>query len=106
MASEYLKNFGTVEFTGSALTLSQDGHAGVTVVSNLAGAQTITLPASAGTGNVYRIFVKTTKTGNLVIQVANATDVMNGALAVTTDAAGVVIPTAATSDRSLRSSTS
>lgn len=98
MPSAYQSNFGTIEFTGSALTLTAGGYAGQIVVSNLAGAQTITLPAASGTGNVYEVFVKTTKTGDLVIQVANATDVMNGVVGVATDAAGVNIPTAATSD--------
>ena len=98
MPSPYLSNYGVVEVTDATLTLRQDAHSGQTVVSNLAATQTFTLPASAGTGNVYTIFVKTTKTGDLVIQVANATDVMNGGVSVATDAAGVSIPAAATSD--------
>lgn len=98
MPTAWRANFGTVTVTSATLSLTQDGYSGVTVVSDLAAAQTFTLPASTGSGNVYSIYVKTTKTGNLVIQVANATDVINGAVAVTTDAAGVVIPTAAASD--------
>lgn len=98
MPSENVRNFGVVEVTASTLTMTAAGHSGVTVVSNLAATQTFTLPAATGSGNVYRIFVQTTKTGDLVIQVASASDVINGAVAVTTDAAGVVIPTAATSD--------
>lgn len=98
MPSPYVSNYGVVEVTASTLTLTAGGYAGQIIVSNLAGAQTFTLPAATGSGNLYRIFVKTTKTGNLVIQVASSSDVMNGALGVATDAAGVVIPTAATSD--------
>lgn len=98
MPSENVRNFGVVEFTASTLSLTSAGHSGVTVVSNLAATQTITLPAATGTGNLYRIFVQTTKTGDLVIQVASASDVMNGVVGVATDAAGVNIPTAATSD--------
>lgn len=98
MPSPYVSNYGVVEVTASTLSITAGGYAGQIIVSNLAGAQTFTLPAATGSGNLYRIFVKTTKTGNLVIQAASAADVMNGALAVTTDAAGVVIPTAATSD--------
>lgn len=98
MPSPYLSNYGVVEFTGSTLSLTAAGYAGQTVVSNLAAAQTITLPAASGSGNIYRIFVKTTKTGNLVIQVASSSDIMQGAVGMTTDAAGVTIPTASTSD--------
>lgn len=98
MPSENVRNFGVVEVTDTALTLTSAGYSGVLVVSNLAAAQTFTLPAATGSGNVYRIFVKTTKTGDLVIQAASASDVMNGVIGVATDAAGVNIPTAATSD--------
>lgn len=98
MPSPYMSNYGVVELTAATLSLTAGGHAGQTVVSNLAATQTITLPAASGSGNVYRIFVETTKTGDLIIQVANATDVMNGVLGVATDAGGVNIPTAATSD--------
>lgn len=98
MPSPHISNYGVIEFTAASLSLTAGGHSGQTVVSNLAGAQTITLPAATGSGNTYKVFVKTTKTGNLVIQAASASDVMNGAVAVTTDAAGVTIPTAAASD--------
>lgn len=97
MPSPYLSNYGIVTFTGATLSLSAGGHAGQTVVSDLAATQTITLPAATGSGNLYTVFVNTTKTGDLIIQVTT-TDIMQGAVAVTTDAAGVVIPTAATSD--------
>lgn len=96
MPSPNISNFGAVSFTASSLTLNQAGHSGVLVVSNLAAAQTITLPAATGTGNVYRIFVATTKTGNLVINAAGS-DVINGGVSVATDAAGVSIPAATTS---------
>lgn len=97
MPSPYLSNYGIVEVTAATLAITAGGHAGQTIVSNLAATQTFTLPAATGSGNVYTIFVATTKTGNLVIQVTT-TDTMAGAVAVTTDAAGVVIPTASTSD--------
>ena len=98
MPSPFLSNYGVVEVTAATLSITAAGYAGQTIVSNLAATQTFTLPAATGSGNIYRIYIKTTKTGNMIIQVANSTDVMNGALAVTTDAAGVVIPTAAASD--------
>lgn len=98
MPSPYLSNYGVVEVTATSLSITAAGYAGQTIVSNLAAAQTFTLPAATGSGNIYKVFVKTTKTGNLVIKVASASDIIQGAVAVTTDAAGVVIPTAATSD--------
>ena len=94
MPHSYVSNFGIVDFTAASLTLNDGGHAGQTVVSNLAGAQTVTLPAATGTGNLYRLFVKTTKTGDLVISCAGS-DVMNGVVTVSTDAAGVAILAAA-----------
>lgn len=96
--SPYKPNTGSVyEVTGATLTITP-ALAGKTIVSNLAATQTFTLPAASGSGREYTVFVKTTKTGDLVIQAASASDVINGAVAVTTDAAGVTIPTAATSD--------
>jgi len=97
MATEYLSNFGIITVTDTTLALSADGYASQTVVSDLAAAQTFTLPTATGSGNLYRVFVKTTKTGSLIVQVTT-TDVMSGAIGVSTDAAGVMVPTAATSD--------
>ncbi len=96
--SPNVPNGGVVELTAATLTLDPTVHAGITVVSNLAATQTITLPAATGTGHRYTVFVQTTKTGDLVIQAASASDTIGGTLAVSTDAAGVVVPTAATSD--------
>ena len=83
----------------ASTTLRADTHAGaVSRVVAVAGA-TITLPASAGTGDVYTIECGATITSNnLIIAVANATDVMEGAVSVASDIAGVTCPTTATSD--------
>lgn len=83
----------------ASTTLSRDVHAGATVVVNAAAGATITLPASTGKGDEYTVFVGTTITSNnLIIKVANATDIMQGVVGVATDIAGVTCPTAATSD--------
>lgn len=88
-----------INVTSSTLTLDYNDHNETVVTVNRAAGSTITLPASTGEGHCFKIFVGTTITSNsLIIRVANATDVIQGTLAVTTDAAGVVIPTAATSD--------
>lgn len=90
MPSPYLSNYGVVSFTAASLTLTEAGHAGQTVVSDLAATQAITLPAATGTGNTYKVYVKTTKTGDLTITAAGS-DVINGAVGMSTDAAGVTI---------------
>lgn len=93
----YKPNAGRYELTAATLTVTS-ALAGKTIVSNLAATQTITLPAATGTGHEYEVFVQTTKTGDLVIQAASASDVINGVVALATDAAGVSVPTAAASD--------
>lgn len=80
----------------SSTTLTVSEHAGRIVYNSGAGAVTYTLPAinatadsaNAGPGADYNnsnnlgakftIFSDTTKTGSLIVQVANATDVMSG----------------------------
>jgi hypothetical protein len=98
--SLYKSNFAvsTIAAAG-ATTLTPEAHLG-TVVSNLAAAQTWTLPAATGSGNKYEIIVLITKTGDLVIQVANASDTMSGNAILAIDAAETVImfATGATSD--------
>ena len=50
----------------------------VTTISAAAGL-TVTLPASAGTGDTYEFVIDTTVTSNsVIIRVANATDIMAG----------------------------
>lgn len=98
MPSPYKTNYGVTTVTAATYSLTAAADAGKTVVSNLAATQTFTLPASSGSGNTYTIYIKTTKTGNMVIQVANSTDVINGNLHLTTDIAGTSMPTAATTD--------
>lgn len=83
----------------ASLTLNRDTHEGNVLIGNAAAGMTVTLPASTGKGDVYKILVGTTITSNnFIIQVANATDVLMGAVGLTTDIAGSVMPTAATSD--------
>lgn len=86
-----------VDLTAATLTVTAALHAGKTITINRAAGTTITLPAATGTGNRYRFVVGTTLTGDGIIQVANATDIIQGALALSTDIAGVTI-SAGTSD--------
>jgi hypothetical protein len=83
----------------ASLTLKRNVHKGAMVVLDAAAGLTITLPAATGGGDEYPISVGTTVTSNAdIIQVANGTDIMAGAIMVSTDIAGVTCPTTATSD--------
>lgn len=86
-------------FTASATLTRSDADTVLTV--NAAAGLTLTLPAAAGTGDTYEIVVGTTITSNnLVVQVANASDVMTGTHIMGQDAGDTVVlfETAATSD--------
>lgn len=79
--------------------LTRNVHGGTVVNLSAAAGLTVTLPASTGKGDKYRIFVATTVTSNAyVIAVANSTDILAGALGLSTDISGTVLLTAATSD--------
>jgi hypothetical protein len=89
-----------VSVTTATLTANKDDHANRPLVLDRAAGITVTLPAATGTGYTYRFFVKTTFTGNGIIKVANATDVMTGFATLHQDAADTVatFDTAASSD--------
>lgn len=85
----------------TASTTLAPRHNGATVVVNAAAGATLTLPAATGTGYEYDILIGTTVTSNsVVIQVANATDVMTGGALVMADGGSSVVgwETASTSD--------
>ena len=102
----------------SSVSLTVATHSGKIVHNDAAGAVTYTLPATnansdsavAGPGadlnnlsNVgakFEIFSSITKTGNLVVQVANATDVMIGSASFIDDTSDNMVgfETASTSD--------
>jgi hypothetical protein len=89
-----------ITLTASA-TLSKKVHAGTVVNASAAAGMTLTLPASSGDGSRFTVRVKTTVTSNnLIIQVANATDVMTGYALLAQDSAdtAVMFETASTSD--------
>jgi len=86
-------NSPAVIATTADLTLTAATHAEKIVTVGSATGDTITLPAATGTGNRYTIIIATTATSNAhIIQVANATDVMDGSLNIQqdTDADGTV----------------
>jgi hypothetical protein len=70
--------FQPINITAATRTLARNDSGGVITVNRAAGS-TLTLPASAGSGIKFRIFVGTTITSNsLIVQVANGTDIMSG----------------------------
>lgn len=73
---------------GSARTLTAD-DAGKIIQLDTAAGTTITLPAAMGTGNTYHFVTTVIATSNShIVKVANATDVMTGALATVDNADG------------------
>ena len=86
---------GNIKAINASTSLTVADHAGRTVINNAAGAVTFTLPALNATanaavagstdynnannlGSTFEIFATLTKTGDLVVQAANANDVMVG----------------------------
>jgi hypothetical protein len=69
---------GLVAATGT-LAMTQATHSGKIIALDTAAGSVVTLPASTGSGAVYRFLVTVTATSNShVIKVANATDEMRG----------------------------
>lgn len=80
------KSGAVVNCTDATLTLTAALHGSRVVTVNRAAGVTVTLPAATGTGEKYTIVIGTTATSNAnIIQVANATDVMNGSLNIQQD---------------------
>jgi len=109
---------GNVVDADSSVSLTVADHAGRIVHNDAAGAVTYTLPATnansdsavagpgadlnnlSNVGATIEIFSSITKTGDLVVQVANATDVMVGSAVFIDDSSDNVVgfETASTSD--------
>jgi hypothetical protein len=68
-----------VNVTASTLTVDKTTHSGKLITLNRAAGVTCTLPASTGSGQMYRFFVGTTVTSNNdIVKVANSSDIMVG----------------------------
>ncbi|PDT82929.1 hypothetical protein [Sinorhizobium sp. BJ1] len=96
-----MTSYKPISLTAATLTLSRKTHVGATVVVDRAAGSTVTLPAATGTGDKYKLVVKTTITSNsFKVQVADATDVMSGTATFGQDSAdtAVLFETAADSD--------
>lgn len=90
-----------IDLDATSLTITAATHGErIVTLSHTAAASTVTLPAATGTGNVYTFIVAAVNTNNHVIQVANATDVYEGAAIMLADGGDTVVgfETAADSD--------
>lgn len=87
-----------VNCTASTLTATKDLHAGRTVTLNRAAGIVVSLPAATGTGDTYKYFVGTAVTSNAYRINALTTDIIQGGVAVSTDAGGVTILAIPTAD--------
>lgn len=90
-----------INLTAATYTLTPEAHSGTAITVNRAAGMTITLPAALGYGSSYEFIVGTTITStNLVVQVANSTDIMSGTAINAQDGGDTVIgfETAATDD--------
>lgn len=88
MPSPYFNNYGIVTVTAATVTITDEAHVGERVVLNREGGVVATLPAATGSGNRYEFILAVDATGDQVIKVANATDVMMGVAYLGNDSAG------------------
>lgn len=68
----------TLSITAATTTLNFGAHGGKTLVLNLAGGMTITLPSATGSQDSYYMVVGTTFTSSGIIKVGRAADTMIG----------------------------
>ena len=96
MPSPYVSNYGINTVTAATLTITAAAHAGRTIVINRAAGRTITLPDATGSGNKYTVTTIADQTGDLVVQVPDASNTMQGI--ALTDMTGVIFATADATD--------
>lgn len=100
MSNTFSLGVSVTPVTLTAATTLTSANAGRLHLLDASGGFTVTLPASVGNGARFRFQVKTVSTTGYVVQVANATDVMQGAVFTVSDGAAAVLgyATASTSD--------
>ncbi len=90
---------GLVAATAATLTLTAAAHAGRVVTIDRAAGMVITLPVSAGTGDVYELFIMTTTTGTTTIKVPVASvAIMKGWAILFQDAGDATVSFATAAD--------
>lgn len=82
--------YNPIPVTANRTLSGSDGNA--VLYLNVASGATVTLPASSGSGRVYKFVVGTTVTSNnYAVKVANATDVMIGNAILAQDAGDTAV---------------
>lgn len=89
----------------AATSLTRNVHAEALINLASTTGRILTLPASTGKGDVYRVFIGTTVSSGSHVVAALTTDIIQGAVTVASDIAGVTCPTTATSDKITMSGT-
>lgn len=95
MSSPNRSNYGVETLTAST-TLDFASYVGKAINLSAAAGLTATLPAATGSGEELDFHVITTVTSNNYVITAGGSDVLNGAVALATDIAGVTVPAAVT----------
>ena len=102
----FISGTDSLAASATAATLAvTDAYNGQIIPLNRAGGMTVTLPAATGSQAVYRILVGTTFTSSGIIQVANATDTMNGLASVGGGTASVFVTLPASDTITMNGST-
>jgi hypothetical protein len=83
----------------AATSLTRNVHADTLLLLDSTTGRILTLPASTGKGDTYRVYIPTTVSSGDHVVAALTTDIIQGAVAVATDIGGVTCPTTATSDK-------
>jgi hypothetical protein len=83
----------------AATSLTRNVHADTLLLLDSTTGRILTLPTSTGKGDTYRVYIPTTVSSGDHVVAALTTDIIQGAVAVATDIAGVTCPTTATSDK-------
>jgi len=87
-----------ITYTTTPLTLSEERHGDAVIVAAKSTGWVYTLPAATGSGATFRIYVGTTIASSTGIISAAGTDIIQGAVAIASDVAGVTCPTTAITD--------
>ena len=83
--------------TAATVSINRQDHADRATILNRAAGMTVTLPKATGSGSIFQFIVGTTFTGNGIIQVANAVDIIQGSANIGATASGT-FPSTSTSD--------
>lgn len=97
----YKNKKAPLAITASSVTLNDYTHEGRTLLLDRAAGIAVTLPAATGTGDIYRMLLKTTVSSNsTTIKAASASDSFQGNAELGQDSADTIAEFAATAGTS------